>query len=67
MKKRNKREVHLFRVWQGNDVDKNALYYAESPDDAFRQYLSENDIFLMDDESSIHVMDLGEMKDPDDR
>lgn len=67
MKKRNKREVHLFRVWQGNDVDKNDLYYAESPDDAFRQYLSEHDIFLMDDEALIHVMDLGEMKDPDDR
>ena len=67
MKKRKKPEVHLYRVWQGQRFDKNVLYYAETPEEAFEEYLSEHDIFLMDDESSIHVMDLGVTKDADDR
>ena len=67
MKKRKKPEIHLYRVWQGNNVDDNELIYALSPKIAFSEYLSDHDVLLMDFETAIHVVDLGEMKDSDDR
>lgn len=67
MFKRKKPEVHLYRVWQGHNVDDNELIYADSPREAFLAYLKEHDVLLMDFEASINVTDLGLLKDPDDR
>ena len=65
--KRKKPEVHLYLVMQSNDPYRAEHIYAESPREALKVYLKYNNIFLMDDEASINVTDLGIMKDPDDR